>query len=116
MRPIDADALMEDIAAIEEELEDMLDEYLEANHIDSHERTKIYISIEDVNAFKEMIEEAPTVERPRGEWINHLDLTEDYCGESKQCSLCGYKDYNTRRFLWHKFCPNCGADMRGEGE
>ena len=63
------------------------------------------------------LKEAPTVEeRPRGEWINHLDLTEDYCGESKQCSLCGYKDYNTRRFLWHKFCPNCGADMRGEGE
>lgn len=61
-----------------------------------------------------LIEYMPTVERPRGEWINHLDLTEDYYGESKQCSLCGYKDYNTRRFSWHKFCPNCGADMRGE--
>ena len=78
MRLIDADALMKYIAVLEESLEDMLDEYPEANHIDSHERTKIYISIEDINTFKEMLEEAPTVERPRGEWISVKDrLPED---------------------------------------
>ena len=48
-----------------------------------------------------IIEEAPTVEIPRGEWINE--------GQLHGCSNCGRysKEYNK------PFCCHCGADMRG---
>lgn len=49
-------------------------------------------------------------ERPHGEWIYHKEWECD--GECAfECSKCGMGtdvDYN--------FCPNCGADMRKEGE
>lgn len=48
----------------------------------------------------------PPADRPKGEWIE-----EDEYGDLFVCSECGsanvYKD---------NFCPNCGADMRGEDE
>lgn len=51
-------------------------------------------------------------ERPRGEWV-YSSETEDSCA-GWVCSNCNasywfpfaHKDFN--------FCPNCGADMRGE--
>ena len=74
--------------------------------------------------FKDIIDNAPTVEepykdlyidlgyeqgyergkneRPHGEWINH---EEGY----NICPLCKYKTAFS-----YNFCPNCGADMRGE--
>ena len=56
-------------------------------------------------------EDAPTIEeRKKGKWIPHYDA-EDYplgC----RCSVC------TETYVmpegWAYFCPNCGADMRGE--
>ena len=42
--------------------------------------------------------------RPRGEWI------ED--GAIEKCNQCGEQ----KRFPHWNFCPNCGADMRGEQE
>ena len=59
--------------------------------------------------FYDAIDNAPTIERPHGEWIYHKEWELD--GECAfECSKCGMGvdvDYN--------FCPNCGADMR-EGE
>ena len=56
------------------------------------------------------IDNAPTVERPQGEWKR---------GEfGSYCSICGYAEY---RYLGtgskhdHNFCPECGADMRKGG-
>ena len=43
--------------------------------------------------------------RPKGEWI------ELSCSDGKQCDKCGYVDYH---YYEHNFCPNCGADMRGD--
>ena len=41
-------------------------------------------------------------EPKRGHWLN--------CGWSIRCSECGYDmPFSTRNY-----CPNCGADMRGE--
>ena len=51
-----------------------------------------------------MVKDAPTVEPVRGEWIGvEFDMF-------FECSNCGYStDYRLTNF-----CPNCGADMRGE--
>jgi transcription elongation factor Elf1 len=62
------------------------------------------------------LEELPSADRPRGEWI---DLNDEWGFEGTfKCSACGE--------LWSlidgtpqdngmNFCPNCGADM-GKGE
>ena len=42
-----------------------------------------------------------TVEQKRGKWI------ED--GHYERCSECGEPTNE-----YHNYCPNCGADMRGE--
>ena len=45
-------------------------------------------------------------ERKKGKWIYNSPVT-------MKCDQCGLviKDWDWHRF---KFCPNCGADMRGE--
>lgn len=47
-------------------------------------------------------------ERKKGKWINRSlnILYPEY--ERYTCSVCGKHSYN------YDFCPNCGADMRGE--
>lgn len=61
-----------------------------------------------------------SIDRPRGEWLDEYGdkveiddngITEDSCW----CSVCGEwlvasDEYPTKG----NFCPNCGADMRGE--
>ena len=46
-------------------------------------------------------------ERPKGEWIDH----EKHIA-CNHCRVWFLKDYLIRK----SFCPNCGADMRGEEE
>ena len=48
--------------------------------------------------------------RPQGEWllVGHNDTVNFY-----KCSICGYEEHDN--FTKHYyFCPNCGADMRGD--
>lgn len=54
------------------------------------------------------IPSADVVEVKRGEWI---ELPSNGIGNTAECSVCrdsvyGYESCN--------FCPNCGADMRGD--
>lgn len=60
-----------------------------------------------LSEIREMLEDAPTIEpqRMRGKWIQ-ADKNEPYF---VQCSVCRYMTDNES-----DFCPNCGADMRGE--
>lgn len=65
--------------------------------------------------------------RPQGEWIevkpSQSDL-EDGIDYREECSIChephrhyGFDEYHDIRFATYyktNFCPNCGADMRGE--
>ena len=52
-----------------------------------------------------LIDSAPTVEeRPKGEWINTRNYPKRW-----ECSCCGMKSIHI-----YKFCPNCGAKMKGE--
>ena len=46
-------------------------------------------------------------ERKRGHWIVH----NDYSVQTIECSECGWY-----RLARTNFCPDCGADMRGERE
>ena len=51
----------------------------------------------------------PYEERPQGEWIMDNEHTKNPLLWYK-CNLCGVYHSPTN------FCPNCGADMRGERE
>ena len=62
------------------------------------------------------IEHAPTIEeRKTGEWIVHQPFEDGHknCNVCIECSCC-------RTWFGHdcyaetNFCPNCGADMKGE--
>lgn len=64
-------------------------------------------------------------ERPQGEWVKGREISRTMLGNKVEhidysdytCSNCGLVLENL--FYWHdgspfyKFCPNCGADMRG---
>jgi len=52
------------------------------------------------NGLRRDVHNLPSSDRPKGEWIveNHEVI----------CSVCGQNNLETN------FCPNCGADMRGD--
>ena len=59
--------------------------------------------------FENAIDEAPTIEPKRGEWIDRSGGIE---GAWNYCSVCGEQAIDL-----YDFGPNCGADMRErEGE
>ena len=53
------------------------------------------------------------VGRKKGKWIPQFDKWGDYVTttEGYKCSECG--EFDTMK---DNFCPNCGADMRGEAD
>lgn len=62
------------------------------------------------NAITEVINNASTIDAEpvrHGKWISHGD-----CGVT-ECSCCGW---NIEECVSWNYCPNCGADMRGEEE
>ena len=89
MRLIDADALIE-----------ALDSFILDETTDIHGDT-----------VREILERLPTIEeRKTGKWV----IDDEYI----DCSVCRHDKWSrvpfealVKRF---KFCPNCGADMRGE--
>ena len=66
--------------------------------------------IEDQKTLEQIIDEQPTIEkRKRGEWIKMpYHVTE--------CSECGFSLEDWIQGAFYNYCPNCGADMRGERE
>lgn len=58
------------------------------------------------------IETMPSQNRPQGEWIWQLA---NNGWVDHICSVCGYTENTDIHIsLGWKYCPNCGADMRGE--
>lgn len=70
----------------------------------------------------DILSELPSAERT-GEWIDgeaHHKYKEGVVKEIRACSLCGaayIRRYDTDDYDIKppNYCPNCGADMRGEG-
>ena len=50
-------------------------------------------------------------ENVRGEWIKYYKNLSCYQIPRKKCSVCGAIVADVSDY---RFCPNCGADMRGE--
>lgn len=70
-----------------------------------HEDNKGYL----IGDWEEIIDSAPTVERPQGKWIPQTF----YDGFTYwKCSECGKKN----DFAVTKFCFHCGAEMRVKNE
>lgn len=76
-----------------------------------------YYDSQDEDIVWQMVQDAPTIEaKPvvHGEW---LDAPYVYFGAKRYlCSECKDSEFWEARFVIVKenFCPNCGADMRGE--
>ena len=85
--------------------------------IDAVIKTEIRASIyykPNWDMVKKFIEAIPSADRPQGEWIVNMINYESLC------SVCGAKEtafiYGTE--MWYglgksKFCPSCGARMKG---
>lgn len=62
------------------------------------------------------IENAPTIEERKGKWIretkHYKDSEQEFYYYEERCSKCGTK----RKIGWAevRYCPNCGARMKGE--
>ena len=86
------------------------------------------IDFESGNRVLDLIDNAPTVERPQGKWVFEeyrkflpRDAEPDYNNDTYDekthsvidihivCSECG-----AEKHFYHKFCGNCGADMQPE--
>lgn len=62
----------------------------------------------------EVVEDAPTIEpeRKTGRWINaYPDIEPNPMFMYGICSECGFDQSISDKL---NYCPNCGADMRGE--
>ena len=58
------------------------------------------------------IPSADVVERKRGQWKDAMQSCRD--SPHVKCSVCG--EYYWQYFKKFSFCPNCGADMRGDDD
>ena len=97
MRLIDADALKDRLQALS---------YDDWNQGASTTWANAYAECAD------MVEDMPTIEpeRKTGKWIRDVTYYPRY-----HCSQCGEKTDNTIMGApRYKYCPNCGADMRGK--
>ena len=94
-KPIECDAISREAA-----LEKMAD-YVASGYADS---------AEDFEEYSKIICQLPSVQPSRnGHWVGiDEEPHEDY-----ECDRCGKAIYAIEDLSEYKFCPNCGADMRG---
>ena len=72
----------------------------------THEGAYGYVDVHDIL----QTPTADVVERKKGEWIDCGSIWGDeYEHRMWRCSECTIPNYKKTRF-----CPNCGADMRGK--
>lgn len=72
---------------------------------------ELYLPRDDYLRVMNFISDVPSAQK-KGHWKHDPD-------ELTYCSECGKYVYDdgTYHMIWHpNFCPNCGADMRGEAD
>jgi len=63
---------------------------------------------------KQWLDHIAEPERKKGKWIKHENPTLGHCLQViYECSVC-HIAHGCEYFVRRSFCPNCGADMRGE--
>lgn len=86
-----------------------MSEYLDRKQvIDLYEKFQPSLATH-VYEFGEALRKLPVTQDSHGEWV--LDQEFSFIIDMYKCSKCRFN--GSKR--WH-FCPNCGADMRKEGE
>lgn len=55
----------------------------------------------------EVIKSLPSIDRPTGHWIIHIDYDYPVSGSKQECSECGKTTYSHET----NYCPNCGVKM-----
>ena len=103
-------------AQLEEIRETGISRYGVAAWLDSMGYTKLAYAVMDKDRFP-----SAQPERKRGKWVFYEDRAPvwDIAGEKTwarayKCSECGFVHSVIEDFGQYAFCPNCGADMRGE--
>lgn len=93
------------IDALDEQIE-QCNRALSSFDIPPKDEYAIKVERASLEAYKEQLEYMPSAQPERdGKWIYNSPTT-------MKCDRCGFaiKDWDWHRF---KYCPNCGADMRG---
>ena len=105
-RCIDADALIDDLKHDVAADQDSLD----YEELTDSNREMIQFDKDCKQNAIDLLQNAPTIEpeRKKGKWIDKSGGIE---GAWNYCSVCGEQAIDL-----YDFCPNCGADMRGEQE
>ena len=88
------------------------------NNSDTVSRQAAIDALDCINGVEEVLRSLPSVqpERKKGEWLPDNNNAYEMrficscCKESEVVPTIGFTKYKP---LWD-FCPNCGADMRGE--
>ena len=103
MRLIDGDALYERVCELEAQALSYVGKIV--NDESKMEERKIWSAIlAERTAFKYDVYDAPTIEeRNKGSWT-----------DDNACPFCGFQPWYERDIHTLSYCPNCGADMRGE--
>lgn len=110
MRLIDADRLIDDLkhdVAIDQDS-------LDYEELTDSNREKIQFDKDCKQNAIDLLQNAPTIEpeRKKGKWLHKSkQLAALNTAWWYECLICGYHAFNGMRT---DFCPNCGADMRGE--
>lgn len=92
------------IDALDEQIE-LCNKALGSFDIALKDEYAIKVERASLEAFKGQLINIPTVqpERKKGEWT-----------KDASCPFCGFKPWYEGDIHTLSFCPNCGADMRGE--
>ena len=109
MRLIDADALKETI---------VMNVYPVTDYFNSRDYGMFW-----TGGIEKAIDEQPTIEseREKGHWVGANIRSASYMFECSECGGIAYFVHGKcrgrnleNRYCGYNFCPNCGADMRGE--